>query len=87
MAARLRWPRALGRWAAGAAGLAWAGAFAGFHLGLAAVVFAVVVAAVGRRWPTPVRLLSVVVVAAALSGVAASNRIERTLDALSLIHI
>jgi len=84
-ALRLRWPRALGRWAAGAAGLAWAGAFAGFHLGPAAVVVAVVVVAAGRRWPTPVRLLSAVVVAAALSGVAASNRIERTLDATAPI--
>jgi competence protein ComEC len=83
----LRWPQALGRWAAGAAGVAWVGAFAGFHLGGRAVLAAVAVAVVAvsvasdRPWSAPARLLSIVVVAAALSGVAADNRIARTLDA------
>ena len=90
-ALRLRWPQALGRWAAGAAGLAWVGAFAGFHLGPAAVGGAVVmaglVAAVGRRWSTPARLVSVVVIAAAISGAAASNRVERTLEAAAPVGV
>ena len=78
---RLRWPRALGRWAAGTACLAWLGAFGGFHLGLAAAGIAALAAVVAGRWSSPVRLVSVVVIAASLSGVAAAGRIERTLEA------
>lgn len=80
-ALELRWPGGVGRWAVLAAGLAWVGALAGYHAGIAPVVaIAAVGVAVGRTSGRAAGV-SVVVVAAAVSGALAAHRMERTLEA------